>query len=95
MEKMPDSLSHDRRPHIASGYRFQWEPSQNCHVLLYPEGMITLNASAGEILKRCDGSATIQEIIDQLKGDFPGVDLESDVMQFLEDAHERGWITAK
>ena len=39
----------------ARGFRLQWEPAQKAHVLLYPEGMVKLNGSAGEILKRCDG----------------------------------------
>jgi pyrroloquinoline quinone biosynthesis protein D len=27
-------------PVLALGYRFQWEPMQDCNVLLYPEGMV-------------------------------------------------------
>ena len=46
----------DGTPRLGHGFRFQWEPAQSCHVLLYPEGMIKLNRSAGEILARCDGS---------------------------------------
>ena len=46
------------KPSIGRGLRLQWEPAQNAHVLLYPEGMVKLNASAGEILKRCDGQRT-------------------------------------
>ena len=42
------------QPRITAGLRLQWEPAQDCHVLLYPEGMVKLNQSAGEILKRCD-----------------------------------------
>ncbi|HQE41111.1 MAG TPA: pyrroloquinoline quinone biosynthesis peptide chaperone PqqD, partial [Zoogloea sp.] len=42
------------RPCIHRLFRFQWEPAQQAHVLLYPEGMVKLNQSAGEILKRCD-----------------------------------------
>ena len=30
--------------------RLQWEPAQEAHVLLYPEGMVKLNGSAGAIL---------------------------------------------
>ncbi len=44
------------RPAVGRGFRLQWEAAQNAHVLLYPEGMIKLNGSAGEILKRCDGA---------------------------------------
>ena len=50
------------RPAVARGFRLQWEAAQNAHVLLYPEGMIRLNTSAGEILKRCDGGTTIADI---------------------------------
>ncbi|MFC6805110.1 pyrroloquinoline quinone biosynthesis peptide chaperone PqqD [Methylophaga thalassica] len=42
----------DTIPVLALGYRFQWEPAQDCYVLLYPEGMVKLNPAAGEILKR-------------------------------------------
>ena len=41
---------------IAKLFRLQWEPAQDAHVLLYPEGMVKLNQSAGEILLRCDGT---------------------------------------
>ncbi len=76
---------------VASGFRFQWEPSQSGYVLLYPEGMITLNDSAAEILKLCDGR-TAREIVEALSTQFPDADLEADVLEFLEEAHERGWI---
>ena len=36
-------------------FQFQWEDKQNCYVLLYPEGMVQLNQSAGEILALCTG----------------------------------------
>ncbi len=52
-----------RPPAIGRGFRLQWEPAQKAHVLLYPEGMVKLNGSAGEIMKRCDGERTIAEII--------------------------------
>ena len=48
------------------GFRLQWE-AQGCHVLLYPEGMVKLNRSAGEILTRCTGSRDIAEIVVDLE----------------------------
>ena len=48
----PDTIEADAVPRIARGHRMQFEPAQDCHVLLYPEGMITLNPSAAEILQR-------------------------------------------
>ena len=46
------------KPALAHGMRLQWEPAQDAHVLLYPEGMVKLNGSAGAIMSRCDGERT-------------------------------------
>ena len=77
---------------LARGYRFQWEEAQQSHVLLYPEGMISLNPSSAEIIKRCDGTATVQGIIDDLQRQFPDADVAADVCEFLEVAYDKGWI---
>ena len=79
-------------PRLSPMFRFQWEEAQECHVLLYPEGMVKLSPSAGEILKRVDGKTSIEGIIESLKAQFPGVPLEGDVHQFLEAAYGHGWL---
>ena len=80
------------KPAIARGFRLQWEPAQNAHVLLYPEGMVKLNGSAGEILKRCDGSRDVDAIVDDLEHAFEATGLSKDVNAFLSLALERKWI---
>lgn len=82
----------DGKVSIAPGYRFQWEEAQQSHVLLYPEGMITLNPSAALILQHCDGSRTGEQVIDTLQQQFPDADLRDDVIQFFDDATDKGWI---
>ena len=82
-------------PEIAPGFRFQWEEAQGCHVILYPEGMVKLNPAAGEILKRCDGEASVTRIIDDLNTAFPDTDLETDVHNFLDTAYDNNWIRHK
>jgi pyrroloquinoline quinone biosynthesis protein D len=76
-------------------FRLQWEPAQQAHVLLYPEGMVKLSASAGEIIKRLDGERSVEEIILDLEKVFPGAALRDDVLEFLSVAHERGWIETR
>ena len=49
---MYGQLTHDRPIAIAPGFRLQWKEAQSAHVLLYPEGMVRIGASAGTILKR-------------------------------------------
>ncbi|MBI4697056.1 MAG: pyrroloquinoline quinone biosynthesis peptide chaperone PqqD [Gammaproteobacteria bacterium] len=79
-------------PKIAPMFRLQWEDAQDAHVLLYPEGMVKLGASAGEILKRCNGRLDVAGIIAELKAQYPGADLEADVYRFLEVAYAQGWL---
>ena len=80
------------RPAVAGGFRLQWEAAQNAHVLLFPEGMIKLNTSAGEILKRCDGTATIADITADLERAFATSSLSEDVMRFVTMAVEKKWL---
>ena len=80
-------------PSLRRGYRFQFEPAQGCHVLLSPDGMIKLNDSASEILKRVDGARTVGGIVADLQASFPGAEgIEEDILAFLEVAVERFWI---
>jgi len=79
-------------PALASMFRLQWEEAQQCHVLLYPEGMIKLNQSAGEILKLCDGERDVAAIVATLEAKFQASGLGGDVLEFLEVAHGNRWI---
>jgi pyrroloquinoline quinone biosynthesis protein D len=79
-------------PMLPARYRLQWEQAQNCHVLLYPEGMIKLSASACEIVRRIDGRSSVEALIASLEAAFPGAELRADVVEFLEAAHASGWI---
>ncbi len=80
------------KPKLARLFRMQYEEAQQGYVLLYPEGMVKLNQSASEILKRCDGERDVQAIITDIEQSFNATNLEKDVTGFLEIATERGWI---
>jgi pyrroloquinoline quinone biosynthesis protein D len=82
------------RPRVARGFRLQWEEVQDSWVLLYPEGMVKLNASAGEILRRCDGERTVQAIVGELEEAFDTTGLADDVAAFLEIAARQRWVEA-
>lgn len=79
-------------PSLANGFRFQWEPAQESHVLLYPEGMKVLSDSAAEIIKLCDGDNSVAAIVTALQQKFPDVDLRDDVHEFVTQAIDEGWI---
>ena len=80
------------RPSLKPIFRLQWEPAQNAHVLLYPEGMVKLNQSAAEILKRCDGTRDLQALVAELERAFETTGIEAEVRAFLAEARTRGWI---
>lgn len=74
-------------------YRLQWEEAQGCHVLLYPEGLIKLNDSAAEILRRCQAPTTCHVLVSDLRQAFPGAEgLDDDVAEFLVHAAREEWI---
>jgi len=80
-------------PVFRRGYRFQWEPAQNCHVLLYPEGMIKLNESAAAVLTEVDGTRSVGAIVADLQARYPEAEgIQEDIVAFLEVAVERFWI---
>ncbi len=77
---------------VNNHFQLQWEEKQNCFVLLYPEGMVQLSQSAGEIMNLCDGKRTVLDIINILEDKFKIVGLKNDVEEFLVDAKERKWV---
>ena len=88
-------MSFDRNqvPAWRPGCRFQYEPAQKGHVLLYPEGMIKLNDSAALIGGLIDGQRDVAAIISELEQQFPGVpEVADDIEQFMEVARAEHWI---
>ncbi|KVV01113.1 MULTISPECIES: pyrroloquinoline quinone biosynthesis peptide chaperone PqqD [unclassified Pseudomonas] len=87
------SFDRSKIPAWRPGYRFQYEPAQKGHVLLYPEGMIKLNDSAALIGGLIDGERSVAAIILKLEEQFPGVpELGDDIEQFMEVARAEHWI---
>lgn len=80
-------------PRLRRGFRFQWEPAQQSYVLLYPEGMVKLNGSAGAILAEVNGTRSSDEIVERLERQFPEAgSLTGDVEGFLAEASRQHWI---
>jgi len=85
---IPDTV----KPAVAHGMRLQWEPAQEAHVLLYPEGMVKLNSSAGAIMSRCDGVRTVAEIVADLERTYGLTGLSGDVAAFVALALDKHWL---
>jgi len=79
-------------PKITPGFKLQFEQAQDSWVLLYPEGMVKLNQSAGEIMQRCDGERNVSGVVAALEEAFEQQGLSEDVKAFLAIASEQNWI---
>ena len=81
------------KPAVGPGFRLQWEVAQQMHVLLYPEGMVQLNGSAGAIMSRCDGAHSVTQIVADLEREYgPADGLDRDVATFVAMAVAQGWL---
>lgn len=82
------------RPALTSRVRLQTDPITSEPVLLFPEGLLLLNPTAHEIVSRCDGIATVADIIAALAEEYdaPADALTADVVACLTDLRERKLI---
>jgi len=78
---------------IAPHHRFQWEKAQDCYVILFPEGMVKLNGSAGEVLNLVNGESTVELITEVLSKKFiDAPNIDKDIEGMIELALEKAWI---
>ena len=85
-------MTNNWSPCIAPGMRLQFEAVQDTWVLLYPEGMVQLNDSAAEILRRCDGRHTVADIVNELESLFDTQGIAPQVHELLAEGTRRGWL---
>ena len=70
----------------------RWEDAQQAHILLYPEGMVRLNPTAGQILTECVARPHVGAMIDHLIDQYHDDSIAPDVLEFLAVAVEKGWL---
>jgi len=86
-----DLITDDSRPALARGTRLSTDKQTGEPLLLFPEGVVHLSATAQAILSQCDGRATIGAIVSALATEFeadPCI-LRDDVLECLAQLHRR------
>lgn len=81
----------DAIPRLPRGVRLRHDETRDQWILLAPERILKLNGVALEILKRCDGEASVATIVDDLAAAF-GADrdeVDADVRDFLRSLAEK------
>jgi len=79
------------RPRLAAGCR--WADANGAErMLLFPEGAIRLQGTGREILERCDGQRTIEQIVDELQKLYSAGDparIQEEVGRFLQQLRQK------
>ncbi len=79
------------RPRLAVGCRLN-EKGQQLRVLHMPERALRLNGPSLEIVERCDGRRTVQEIISELQKIYSKAEpqkVETDILGYLALLHDQ------
>ena len=88
MSQVPGSS----RPKLRSGCRLS-DSAQQGDVLLIPEGVLRLVGPGRKIVERCDGQHTLDDIVRDLKAEFPSVAperIEAEVTTFVDRLNKKG-----
>lgn len=80
-------------PRLHPKARLQHDDVRGRDVLLYPEGLVALNATGVEILGLCNGVRSFAEIIATLEGRYRTTGLAPDVGAFLDGLAAKGLVT--
>jgi pyrroloquinoline quinone biosynthesis protein D len=70
------TIAPNAKPRLPRGVRLVHNEAQGGWVLLAPERVFKADAIAHEILKRCTGEASVEQIVDDLAKAFAGAPRE-------------------
>lgn len=95
---MPEASSPKlpERPRLAPGVRLHFDATRGAWVLLGPERVIEAEGPASEILRRCDGSRTVDQIVDELAVLYTAgrAEIETDVNDMLVELATKRMLVA-
>jgi pyrroloquinoline quinone biosynthesis protein D len=84
-------LAGTSQPKLRPGCRLH-ESAGEGDLLLIPEGALRLAGTGRKIVERCDGQHTLDDIIRELKAEYPAVEpvrIDTEVTTFLERLHQK------
>lgn len=84
-------VADDAVPALPRGVKLRFDQTRNAWVLLAPERVLMPDEIAVEILKRCDGKASVAAIVADLARTFEAepAQVRADVATFLRDLADK------
>jgi len=80
------------RPALARSVMLRHDGVRGVDLLLMPERVVVLRGNAGSVVRLCDGSREVPEIVAALGERFPGAPVSDEVPPFLSALREKGWL---
>lgn len=92
----PVTISADSVPRLPPGVKLRFDKQRDKWIVLAPERLFVPDPIALEVIKRCDGSASVATIVDDLAKTFDAdrAVIEKDVGALLQDLANKGVMTA-
>ena len=77
----------DGQPRLAPGVRLHFDKTRDAWVLLAPERVIELEGPAADIVRLCDGTRTLDQIVDALAVQYTAdkAEIAGDVADMLAE----------
>jgi pyrroloquinoline quinone biosynthesis protein D len=90
----PVRIEASSAPHLPRGVKLRFDEQRKRWTLLAPERIFVPDEIAVEILRLCDGVATVDAIADTLAAKFsaPREDVARDVTEMLQDLANKGVV---
>ena len=90
---MTEALSLTDRPQLRRGVRTGTDPLSGETVLLFPEGVLIMNETAAAVVRQCDGSHSVADLMQSINEGYDDVAVE-DVLTLLRDLIAQGLLVA-
>ncbi|MFG1671272.1 pyrroloquinoline quinone biosynthesis peptide chaperone PqqD [Streptomyces sp. Y7] len=80
------------RPVLARSVVLRYDRVRGTYLLLLPERVVVLHGNAGGVLRLCDGSRAVADVVAELVARFPGAPVAEEVPEFLRTLRKEGWL---
>ena len=87
-------ISEASRPHLARHAKLKFDETRRRWVILAPERVLAPDEIAVEVLQLCDGTRSVEAMIDQLAAKYTAERgaITTDVIAMLQDLADKGFL---
>jgi pyrroloquinoline quinone biosynthesis protein D len=81
------------RPVLSRGVVLRHDRVRDTDLLLLPERVVVLHGDGGQVVRLCDGTRAVEDIVAELGACYPGAPVAGEVPRFLDALRKEGWLT--